>query len=540
MSAQELSSPAPDHRAFLSPVARYTKSLLDRPVESQAVLTIVFVLDGMRPDLINATDTPNLYRLRDQGVSFPNGHAVFPTVTRVNSPSIATGMYPAQAGIIGNSVFIPELNTTEGVNTGDWRVMKQLDEVSGGRLLFVDSLAQRLHAAGKTLAAVSSGSSGSAYLLNHRAEQGVGILVSGYLEDGNGRVAFPDAVDGAIRARFPTPPPKSGTNGGNLAVDWTEELLREYVIPELRPDVVLNWLTEPDGSHHSFGTNSPEGTAAIRNDDRNIGLVLEKLAALGIADKTNIFVISDHGFGVNTEQVNLVSSLVDAGLKQAASSDDVVIANNAHAGAIHVKGHDPRKIRAIVRHLQAQAFTGVLFTKSRPGQNTGDAVVEGWVPGTFSTGLIHLDNEERGADIVVTFDWSSAKNAFGIPGTDTNLSSTGPTGPLTGNASSHGSMSPWCVRNTWLAWGADFKDGIVDRTPVSNVDVSPTVLALQGLDASKLDGRVLVEAIEGGPDYEKLPFETKTYLTDAGDYRTAIQVTELGHQRYIDKSWRLP
>jgi hypothetical protein len=51
---------------------------------------------------------------------------------------------------------------------------------------------------------------------------------------------------------------------------------------------------------------------------------------------------------------------------------------------------------------------------------------------------------------------------------------------------------------------------------------------------------VLVEALEGGPDYEKLPLETKTYVTEASDYRALIQVTEVGHQRYIDKSWRLP
>lgn len=99
---------------------------------------------------------------------------------------------------------------------------------------------------------------------------------------------------------------------------------------------------------------------------------------------------------------------------------------------------------------------------------------------------------------MLTFDWTSQRNAFGIEGTDTTLGST--TGPLTGNASGHGSMSPWTVRNTWLAWGADFKDAIIDRTPASNVDVAPTILALHGLDARGLDGRVLREAIEGGVD----------------------------------------
>jgi hypothetical protein len=51
---------------------------------------------------------------------------------------------------------------------GDTDAEEELDQVSEGRLLFVKSLGERLHAAGKTLAAVSSGSSGSALLLNHR------------------------------------------------------------------------------------------------------------------------------------------------------------------------------------------------------------------------------------------------------------------------------------------------------------------------------------------------------------------------------------
>jgi hypothetical protein len=191
-------------------------------------------------------------------------------------------MYPEHAGIVGNSIYIPEIDPTTELNTGDWRVLTQLDQVSNGRLLFVKAFAERLHAAGKELAAVSSGSSGSAYLLNHRAANGVGVFVDGYLEDGNGRVAYPDAVSSAIVQRFGAPPSKSGSNGGSAAVDWTERVLTDYILTDVKPDVVLNWFTEPDGSHHSFGAGSPEGTTAIRNDDRNVGLILDKLRALGL------------------------------------------------------------------------------------------------------------------------------------------------------------------------------------------------------------------------------------------------------------------
>src|SRR5262245_62463922 len=60
-------------------------------IAGNATLNVVLVLDGLRPDSITADETPNLWRLRQEGVNFLNGHAVFPTVTRAN----ATAMAPA-------------------------------------------------------------------------------------------------------------------------------------------------------------------------------------------------------------------------------------------------------------------------------------------------------------------------------------------------------------------------------------------------------------------------------------------------------------
>src|SRR5215471_21826346 len=123
-------------------------------------------------------------------------------------------------------------------------------------------------------------------------------------------------------------------------------------------------------------------------------------------------------------------------------------------------------------------------------------------------------NPERGPDIVLTFQWSSAKNSFGVPGSNSG-SSGGSTGPLNGNASGHGSMSPWSVRNTFIAWGVDFKRGVTLRVPASNVDLAPTLLALKGInDVKGLDGRVLLEALSEGPDEEQIPTETRTFTTE--------------------------
>jgi len=37
----------------------------------KATLNLVFVLDGLRPDSITEQETPNLWRLREEGVNFP-------------------------------------------------------------------------------------------------------------------------------------------------------------------------------------------------------------------------------------------------------------------------------------------------------------------------------------------------------------------------------------------------------------------------------------------------------------------------------------
>ncbi len=504
----------------------------------RAALNLVLVVDGLRADAINADDTPNLWRLRREGVNFLNGHSVFPTVTRVNSAAIATGMYPEHNGIFGNTIFVRAVDPNHAFGNDDHRNLLRLDAATGGRMVLAKSLAEMLAARGQTLAVVHSGTTGSALLGNPRAPQGVGVLVNAWWEPGV-RVAFPDAVNAAILARFMPAPPAGGAKDSFVArVDWTERVLREYVLPDLKPAVVVNWLTEPDHSQHAFGPGSPQALAAIRNDDREIGLLLDRLRDLGLADETNIIVVSDHGFTHSDFGVDVTGELIKAGLKVGPDSDDVVIASSGQAMLLHVRDHDAARIGALVRFLQQQPWAGVLFTAKKPG-----ATVEGQTPGTFALDLIHLAQSDRAPDIVMTFPWSSAMGPFGLPGTSYTAAKA--TGPLAGTAGNHGNMSPWTVRNTFFAWGADFKRGITLRTPAGNVDLVPTLLALMDLDRdidlAQFDGRPLREALADGPDEEQVAVETRTYTvaTADGAYRAALQLTDLGRHRYVDKSWRM-
>src|SRR5712691_1413755 len=242
---------------------------------------IVFVVDGLRPDAITLEDTPTLFRLRTEGVEFTNSHSVFPTVTRVNAATIATGMQPGTHGIVGNQIYAPAVDPRRAFDTGNVRNLLALDRASGGRLVMGLTLGERLRAHGLTLAGVSSGSTGSSFLLNPRAVAGAGVVINGYFESGK-TVAYPADVSEAILAKFGPAPAKAGVARHDAAVVWTERVLREYVLPELRPDVVINWLTEPDHTQHDVGVGSPSAREALQNDDREIARVLATLDELGL------------------------------------------------------------------------------------------------------------------------------------------------------------------------------------------------------------------------------------------------------------------
>ena len=177
------------------------------PAERRFV--IVLVVDGLRPDAITRDDTPTLWRLRAEGVEFANSHAVFPTVTRVNAATLATGAQPGTHGIVGNQIYVPAVDPRTALDTGNFRNLLAVDDDTGGGLVRVRTLAERLAKHGLRFAGVSSGSTGSAFLLNPRVPAGVGRAGQRLLGSG-ATVAYPAAVNTAILAKLGPAPAKAG------------------------------------------------------------------------------------------------------------------------------------------------------------------------------------------------------------------------------------------------------------------------------------------------------------------------------------------
>src|SRR5262245_58256041 len=130
-------------------------SVAQAPAEPGRLIAI-FVVDGLRPDSINAADTPTIERLRGEGVDYVNSHSTFPTSTRVNAASRITGAYPSRHGIVGNSMFVAGVNPVAPFDTGDYRQLIRLEEADG-RVVTTPTLGEVLQRNGRSLVTVSSG-----------------------------------------------------------------------------------------------------------------------------------------------------------------------------------------------------------------------------------------------------------------------------------------------------------------------------------------------------------------------------------------------
>jgi arylsulfatase A-like enzyme len=469
---------------------------------------VILVVDGLRPDYVTAALMPRLNRLAERGVRGLAHHAVFPTVTRVNGPSIFTGRYPGGHGLLGNSVYLPEVDATRVLDMSDRDDVVAIDEATGGALLTAPSLGELLDAQGVTYFAASSGSTGSATFMNHRGA-GVGLV--------HREFTLPPELGGVVAETLgPVPDIPEGSNAVPLVARTVDALLL-LGVDRFDADVMAGWLTEPDGTAHGTGIGSPETVEALAGVDAEIGRLIDGLAARGVLGHTDILVTSDHGFTTETGSTSLSALLVDAGLKEGPRSTDVVVAG----GAIHVREGGSERVGAIVRVLQATDWVGAVFTRGDSASGLGAR------PGTVAFSAIGWDHE-RSADILVSPNWSDEENEFGFRG---EVSAPGVAG--------HGSASPWDIHATLVVDGPSIKDFISSPVPTGNVDILPTLLAILGVPLpSDLDGRVLTEVLEDGPFPAEVQFEPDILevaaQVDGAGYDLSVYRTRVGSTVYLD------
>lgn len=428
---------------------------------------LVVVLDGLRPDYVTPELMPNLHAFGQANVVFEKHHAAYPTVTRLNAATLVTGCFPEMHGLLDNAIYIPEVNPEKALSAADRENLVKVEEATKGNLLTVSSLGELLAEAGKSLFVASSGSSGSAFLLNHKAK---GAVV-------HYDFTLPADLEAQVLAALGPVPAEALPNLARNA--RVTDAFFKIGVDQLKSAVAILWYSDPDTTAHVKGIGAPETLAALKGVDGEFGRLVAGLKERGLDRQTDIMVVSDHGFSTGTGKQSYDRFVTEYLMEKQADLRTVIRAGYG----LYIKENADALVPDLVMRLQQQEWIGAIFTASMfPGAPSGVN------PGVMSFSAIQYDHP-RAPHILVSPNWSDEPNAAGYKGSTTSM----------GNG--HGSSSPWDIHNTLIAGGPGFKDALRVALPSGNVDIAPTVLMLLGLPKGKMmQGRVLSEAIEGGPD----------------------------------------
>jgi arylsulfatase A-like enzyme len=497
---------------------------------------VVVVWDGMRPDFVTEQNTPTLWKLAREGITFRNHHAVFPSATMVNGTAIVTGIYPGKNGIIANHVYRPDIDPHHSIDVELPAVVKKGDEVSGGKYILVPTIAELVqHAGGRTVIA-SAKTVG--LLLDRQADVGTAkncvTLFAGK--------SLPAEIIPSITATLGPFP------SGHLQQDaWTTKAMTDCFWKDGVPALSVLWLGEPDLTQHESAPGAPAALAAIKSADENLAAVLSALDQRDARGSTDVFIVSDHGFSTIKRSVDLRRILNDAGFtakieelriakdgNQSAGGirdktefndqpkpGDIMLAANGGSVLFYVVGHDKKLIRRLVEFLQQSDFAGVIFTKEP-------------MEGTFGLTQALIQRGDA-PDVVMAFRWTDLQNQFGVTGEiDADWQRAAGKG-------THATLSRFDMHNTLIAAGPDFKRGQTDDLPTGNVDLVPTILQILGIKVPhQMDGRILSEAVAAptsllpAPKPEAKTIEATKHFS-SGTWRQSLQISRVGSTIYLDE-----
>jgi hypothetical protein len=427
---------------------------------------VVIVFDGLRPDMVTPDRMPELARFAAGSQWFRQARSVFPSMTRVATSSVATGVSPSQHGIVGNAFYFPEVTTEFVLDVSKAEDIALAEARLNGRFLTAPTFADALAAGGRSFAVVHSGSPGSTYAINPNVKANRHWTFSVL---GARHTRTPEAVLEMVERFGPLPP-------RNLPrfeeIDYAERVFSEHVLPVLKPDVALIWFNEPDTSYHYRFLGSPETHAVMAHVDAAFGRILSAISARPDAVNIAIIVASDHGQISSNREVPLAQLLSDEGHPCALAADRnlagaAIAMTGGNMGEIRILDGDLDRRNAIADWLMQQDFIGMVFTPSEDPSL-------GSVPGTLSTSLVRLDHV-RQPELVYIMQSGTGPDAYGLSGLGAITGSV----PVGGGM--HGGLNQYEV-NTVLMLGRGVAGaGDIYHAPCGLLDIAPTILDLLGL-----------------------------------------------------------
>ena len=444
-------------------------------------IVILMVWDGLRPDSVTQRDTPNLFRMAHEGVRFDRHHSIFPTLTMVNGTALATGAPPGINGLEGNVFYLPpgenpmpprteagaagstgsstiakdnsNSNSAMPASANDaaqssspdnltskgrmvWaegaRAIVDLNGADGfkGRLFGLDTITQEVAREGGYIAVL--GKQGPTSIFDNRVTtvaDGKDILGephNDYLFASDDLTLLaPDAKK--IKSAMPDAG-KSGVSDAERDL-YFARLTVENALPAAkraadagRPALIVFWQHNPDLTQHMAGLGTMPAMEALGLCDNNLARLRGAIDSLGLADRTDLIAVSDHGFATIKFRVVLSDMLVSAGLKKSHDSADIIVAPNGGADLVYLSQNEfptmeSRRLilQKIVDFAEAQEWCGPIFSResAEPPPDTvrhgrvrhapKPKAYLGWIDGTFSQRVVGLYNPVRSPDLVISF-----------------------------------------------------------------------------------------------------------------------------------------
>jgi len=472
---------------------------------------VIVVFDGLQPSQVIPALMPNLAALANSGVTFTNHHPVFPSVTRANVASMVTGLVPGGHGLAANRLMVRDFNPNEAIPAMEPELTQVAQKT--GKVLLAPTLAEILSRHGHEYMAIGAGTSGNAYLQNPTAEKFGGATV-------HPEFTLPRTLNQELADRFGPWPDEARPNTSRTA--HCVRIMTEYILPERNPAVALIWSSEPDKSQHDAPVGSSLSQAAIREADGQFGELMDWLRRTGRDGDTDVMVASDHGYSAISQTIDVEGLVRNAGFPAVREPGGVAVAPNGGSALFYTQPGDRDTAQRLAFWLMAQSWCGSLTVSDSVGE----------IPGTLPSSLVG-NQGPRCPEIAMSFRWDSTANGSGYPGTVFS------TGGAPGKGQ-HGSMSKHEMNNVLFAWGPSFKQNIRLDTPSGNVDLAPTVLRILGItDGPPMDGRVLEEALAGGPAPTSVTWSTEVHHAEhrlgRQVYSQSIKVSSVGTTVYVDE-----
>ncbi len=410
------------------------------------------VIDGLRADMVGAHYTPRLADIIERSRWFTGQRSVFPSATRVNSASIATGCWPKSHGLAGNAIALDEGEGLQAVSVGPADFRDRLRRATG-RTLHRPTLSERLRPHGGAVI-YSNSSAGSAHMQDPDSH--------GWLFHRNGSFA---------------PGMRAITDERHLDVTYDAagdaETTRRFCTALDEPGEALLhllWICEPDHSQHTLELGSPEHREIIAGAEQCAVEVSDAVGRLRARRDDVLFVIaSDHGHETIDEVIPVNALLIEAGFKEGTDSRDVVLASSGMGALIYLSDQAADRRTAIAEWIRGQAWSGEVFEGEE------------------------LEQIGQRSDTALAIAFSMAKrdvaNRYGVRGLSHVAGDIFMKSDAAG-LGQHGGLGAYETNALLGISGGGFTPGRSGH-PSRTIDIAPTVLRHVGVDYNGMDGEPL-------------------------------------------------